>query len=286
MKLLLALILSVAYLFGADAFVSSNFLKKHLDDTNIVIIDTTDKATFAKGHIPKAVQVEISKFRHQVGKYQLMNSSKEIEQVARELGINNDSYVVIYGHNQEKELLKSSYIALALIANGFTNVSLLNGGYGEWSYECEDTVSKETYTPKTGNFVAKFNPNILVDKEYVKAHINKTPMIEARPLTYFNGSKQSKGVKRLGHITGAQSSFWKEKFNADETLISDKKLNEIFFDGHKLDANKEVIAYCTGGLEASANWYILSQYMHFKDVKIYDASMKEWGNIDNTPMQK
>jgi len=140
--------------------------------------------------------------------------------------------------------------------------------------------------PTSGNFIAKFNPNILVDMEYVKAHLGKTPMIEARPLKYFNGSEQSKGVKRVGHITGAQSSFWLDKFNADETLKSDKELEKIFYTDHKLDKNKEVIAYCTGGLEASMNWYILNNYLKFKDVKIYDASMKQWGNLDDTPMQK
>ena len=118
--------------------------------------------------------------------------------------------------------------------------------------------------------------------------MNKTPMLEARPKVYFTGEKKSNGVKRLGHIPGAQSSFWREKLELDETIKSDKKLDKIFFEQHKLDRSKkqEVIAYCTGGLEASMNWYILKQHMHFKDVKIYDASMKQWGNLDSTPMEK
>jgi thiosulfate/3-mercaptopyruvate sulfurtransferase len=45
-----------------------------------------------------------------------------------------------------------------------------------------------------------------------------------------------------------------------------------------------MMAYCTAGLEASMNWYVLTQVLNFKDVKFYDASMKEWGNRDDTPM--
>jgi len=290
MKLLLTLLLSSLYLFAQDGFISSEDLRAKLDNKNLVLIDTTDIKTFKKNHIPNAVQTDISAFRYWVDKtYLLMRSSAEIQDVARKLGINQDSEVVIYGHNKDKELLKSSYIALALVVNGFSNVTILNGGYGDWEYEYEDekaAFSKTVTTPKMGKFKAKFNPNIVIDLEYVKAHIGKTPMIEARPKVYFTGEKKSNGVKRLGHITGATSSYWRDKFNVDDTLISDKKLNKIFLDQQKLNADKEVIAYCTGGLEASMNWYVLTQHLNFKDVKIYDASMKQWGNLDDTPMER
>jgi thiosulfate/3-mercaptopyruvate sulfurtransferase len=286
MKLLLSIFILSFTLFAADAFVEVDYLKQNINNKNLVLLDTTDIKTFNKGHIQNAIQVDIWDFRHKVNnQYVLINTSKKIEETARNLGINSDSEVIIYGHHKDKELLKSSYIALALISNGFTNISLLNGGWGAWEDE-NNTISTTARKIKKGNFVATFNPNIIVDLDYVKAHINKTPMIEARPKIYFTGEKKSNGVKRLGHITGAQSTFWREKFELEDTLKSDKKLDKIFYTHHKLDKNKEVIAYCTGGLEASMNWYVLSQYMNFKDVKIYDASMKQWGNLENTPMQK
>ena len=289
-KLTLLLLVTCLSLFGAPAFINSDELKEHLNDKNLVLIDTTDVDTYKRGHIPGAVRADISQFRHWVDNtYLLMNSPKEIEQAARSLGINNDSWVVLYGHNKDKEYLKASYIALALIANGFDNVTILNGGYNDWLYEFEgekDAFSTTVVTPKKGNFVAKPRKDILVDLEYVKAHIGKTPMIEARPYPYYTGEQKSKGVRRLGHIKGAHSSFWRDKFNVDDTLKSDKAIKKIFLDKNGLDPEKEVIAYCTGGLEASMNWYILTQKLGFKDVKLYDASMKQWGNRDDTPMEK
>lgn len=291
MKLIISLLLSSLYLLANDAFINAEQLKTKLQNKNLVILDTSDLQTFNMGHIPNARRADISLFRHwmQNHTYLLINSPQKIESAARSLGINNNSEVVIYGHHKNKELLKASYIALALIANGFTNVSILNGGYNEWKNEYEDDkglISKKTPNIKNGNFRANFNPNILVDMSYVKNHIGKTPMIEARPKVYFTGEKKSNGVKRLGHITKAQSSFWRDKFESDDTLKTDKELNEIFIKSQKLNPQKEVIAYCTGGLEASMNWYILSQYLHFKDVKIYDASMKQWGNLEDTPMER
>jgi len=288
MKLLLTLLLTTLTLFANAAFISAQDLHKKLDDKNLVIIDTTDRERYSKGHIPNARQVEISAFRTVVdNKYELMRSPQEIEKIAQELGINNDSYVVLYGHNQPKELLKASYIAMALIVNGFTNISILDGGFSQWSnkFASEQTlISQETPPFAKGNFKAQYNPKVLVDMEYVKNQIGKVDMIEARERKYFDGAAQSPGVKRLGHIPNAQSSNWLDKFNTDEKVASETELKRIFFDEHKLDSKKEVITYCTGGLEASMNWYLLTQHFNFKNVKMYDASMKEWGNTESTPM--
>jgi len=290
MKTFFILLLASLTLYAQDAFITTEQLSKVLNNKNLIVLDTANIKAFNKGHIPHAQQVEISSFRHWVDDtYLLMNSPQEIQTVARHLGINKDSYVVLYGHNKGKELLKTSYIALALIVNGFNNVSIYNGGYGEWEYTFEDTTDKISTAinyPQEGNFTSKFNPNILVDLKYVKAHIAKVPMIEARPKAFFTGERNSNGVRRLGHISGASSSFWRDKFNLDDSLKSDKKINSIFVGLNKLNPNKELIAYCTGGLEASMNWYILTQHLGYKDVKLYDASMKEWGNLDSTPMQK
>lgn len=290
MKLLLTLLFFTLSVFANDAFIKPEDLYKKLHDKNLVIIDTADTQNYEQGHITNARRADISAFRHWVDDtYMLMNSPHEIQNAVQNLGINSDSFVVLYGHNNPKDILKASYIALALIVNGFENVSILDGGFSEWKNQLldkEDAITLQTPTYKKGNFKAKYNPNILVDMQYVKAQIGKVAMIEARPKKYYDGAEQSPGVKRLGHISGAKSSFWRDKFNQNETLKNDKELKSLFLQENGLESNNEVIAYCTGGLEASMNWYILTQYLDFKDVKLYDASMKEWGNLKNTPMQK
>jgi len=290
MKILLTLLFFTLSLFAKDAFIKAEDLYNKLNDKNIVILDTTNQENYDEGHIKNARRADISSFRHWVdNQYMLMNSSQEIQTVAQNLGINNDSYVVLYGHNNAKEILKASYIALALVVNGFDNISILDGGFDEWKnnyLDKEDAISLQTPKYTKGNFQAKYNPQTLVGIDYVKSQLGKVSMIEARPKKFFDGTEQSPGVKRRGHITNAKSSFWQDKFNQNETLVNDTKLKKLYLEDNKLNPNEEVITYCTGGLEASMNWYILTQYLDFKDVKLYDASMKEWGNIENTPMQK
>lgn len=290
MKLLLTLLSLSVMLFANSAFIKPQELYDRLNDKNLVLIDTTSIENYNKAHIIGARRAEISDFRHWVDDtYMLMNSSEEIQKAARSLGINSDSYVVLYGHNNPKELLKASYIALALIVNGFDNISILDGGFGAFKSEFTDKknlISTTAPSFKSGNFKANYNPDILVDMQYVLSRIGQTSMIEARPKKFYDGLENSPGVKRKGHIPDAKSSFWQEKFAHDEKLIDDSKLKKIFLDDNKLDESKEVITYCTGGLEASMNWYILTRHLGFENVKLYDASMKEWGNKESTPMQK
>lgn len=285
MKIPFMMILTSLYLVASTAFISSTELEAKLHDKTLVILDVTDEQTYMSGHIPNAVRADAGAFRHQVEKYQLMNSPDEVQAVAQSLGINNDSDIVIYGHGKDKELLKASYIALSLIANGAKKISILDGGYNEWLFEYKEVTSTKAPTITQGNFISKFNPDILVDLKYVKDRIGNVPMLESRPPRFYYGEQQSEGVRRLGHIPQAMTSFWKDKFNPDETILDKKELQEIYIKGHKLDPNKEVIIYCTGGLEASMNWYIAYKELGFKKAKLYDASMRKWGNRDDTPLE-
>ena len=283
MRTLILLFITTLYLGASSGFVTPKELESQLNDNNLVLIDVTDKATYNLGHLPNAVLANVAELRMNVQKHQLMKPSAEIELIARSLGINNDSKIIIYGHGKDKELLKSSYLALALILNGAKDVSILDGQYKDFTHKFNHLTDNSKIKP--GNFTAIFNPDIIVDLKYVESHIGKTPMLEARAPEFYYGTAQSGGVERLGHISQAMSSFWKDKFNKDETLRSKEDLDAIFLKGYALQQDKEVILYCTGGLEASMNWYILYQNMGFKKAKIYDASMREWGNTKSTPMR-
>jgi len=284
MRSLLLLSLLAFSLQAATGFISAESLDKILSDKNLILVDVGSHKDFDKGHIPKAMRTEITSWRKPVALHQRMRSSSAIEKEMQRLGINHDSQVVIYGHNKSKEALKSSYIALAMITHGFKNVALLNGQFGEWEDDEDRAISTKLSTNKPGNIKAHYQKGTIVDLAYTKAHINKIPMLEARPPVFYYGTLRSRGVERIGHIPHAMSSYWKDKFEIDGTLKDEETLNEIVYDGYSLKQHNEVLLYCTGGLEASMNWFILSQHMHFTKAKIYDASLREWANREDTPL--
>mgnify|MGYP000259225986 CR=1 FL=1 len=227
------------------------------------------------------------------GLTQNINKTENLVAIMPSKGPTQDQYTLNLGIEKQKEIDGIGMGVLSdgtafLTGRGLARLCGIDSKHirsitTDWLFDQE----KSTSTPviKKGNFVAMFNGNVLIDIEYMKKNIDKTPMIEARPLRYFNGTDKSKGVRRIGHIKGAMSSFWKDKFSQDERVMNNDGLKKIYIEGHNLNPDKELIVYCTGGLEASMNWYITHEHMGFKNVKIYDASMREWGNRDDTPME-
>ena len=88
-------------------------------------------------------------------------------------------------------------------------------------------------------------------------------------------------VYRLGFAKSRVSA--RQLVSHSYFLINGRPVNIPSYQVKKDDV---VVSYCTSGMEASMNWYILYNYFGFKNVKLYDASMREWGNREDTPMER
>jgi 3-mercaptopyruvate sulfurtransferase SseA len=52
------------------------------------------------------------------------------------------------------------------------------------------------------------------------------------------------------------------------------------------DSDKEVITYCRIGERSSHTWFVLKYLLGYPDVKNYDGSWTEWGNMIDNPIEK
>lgn len=282
MKLFIFLTLFLLPLFSADAFISAEDLHTKIGSDKLVLLDVGSHHVYHKSHIPTATHINMQQWCKRVDEHYEMQDIDYLVKLVRQLGINNDSHVVIYDHNSPKGLLNASYIALALYRLGHTNLSILDGGYEEWLYEYEGV--QQIIKRERSDFIAHPKSDLLVDSHYVAAHIGKIPMLDARVSKYYFGTYKSPGVYKLGHIKGAVSTYWKNSFLSDNTLAEKEILEAIYLQGLKLDPDEEVLLYGLDGYQASMNWYILSQVFKFDNLKVYDASMQEWGNSDVSKM--
>ena len=269
-------------LLGAEAFISAQKLHSRLDSDRLVILDVGSHSTFHKGHIPTALHVDITLLCREVGGHYEMQEIPQLVELVRRLGIRNDSYVVIYDHNTPDGLLHASYMALALHRLGLTEVSILNGSYDEWTYEYDGVTTIATRAPS--DFAPCPVSGLIVDSSYVAQKMTKVPILDARHAKYYYGIYKSPGVYRLGHIKGAMCSYWKNCLLSDNTLAEKELLEEIYLKGFGLDPDEEVIVYGLDGYQASIIWYILQGVFHFKNLRVYDASLMEWGNADESEM--
>ena len=266
-------------------FITPMELKNILDNKDAIIFDTDDLSIYNKGHINGAIHVDVKSFTYgERNPYKLMKSDSIIKDKIINLGVNKKSKVIIYAHNTQSGNLNSSYLAFILITFGFENVSILDGGYMAWVFENERLVSSiASKVKRDGNFSPNKNNTIIVNQTYLLNNISKITMLDARETKYYYGTHKSKNTKEFGHIKNAKTSYYGDKFLLDGTLREKNELNDIYFQGFKLNQNDEIIVYADDVFKASMEWYVLYKVMKFKNAKIYEASLLEYFKTNDNP---
>jgi thiosulfate/3-mercaptopyruvate sulfurtransferase len=94
------------------------------------------------------------------------------------------------------------------------------------------------------------------------------------------------GALRGGHIPGATNVPWNDVANPDETFKSFQELSQLFFDGIGLKKDEDVIVYCRIGERSALTWFVLTYLLGLKNVRNYDGSWTEWGNLVRVPIER
>jgi len=273
-----------ASLLAVEPLVTGEWLVKHASDKNLVIVDVSGTDAYEEGHIPGAMNSGIGQWRRSVGQHAEVRGTGALQTEMRRLGIENGSTVVVYSHHLDnKDLLRATYVLWALEYSGFKNSALLDGGIDAF-VKAGGTLSQKHEADQEGDIAVKMNAAMIADLAEVEASLRKVPMVDSRPAVYYFGAERQEVLKRAGHISGAHSYFWRYNMTPDNRIKSKGQLTDMLEKGLGLSKNAPLIVYCTGGLEASMNFFVLHRVLGFEKAKLYDASMKEWANRGDTPM--
>ena len=92
-------------------------------------------------------------------------------------------------------------------------------------------------------------------------------------------------AQRGGHIPGAKNIPWSKAVNEDGTFKSVDELKQLY-SGAGVEAGKPTIAYCRIGERSSHTWFVLRYLLGHGNVKNYDGSWTEWGNLIEAPIER
>ncbi|WP_345970280.1 rhodanese-like domain-containing protein [Sulfurimonas sp. HSL1-6] len=285
MRNLMMLMALAVTLAAMEPVVTGEWLVKHAGDKNLVIVDVSAPEAYEEGHIPGARNASIELWRHGVGKHAEVHSAAALQAQMRRLGIGSDSKVVVYSHHLDnKDLLRATYVLWAMEYAGFKKSALLDGGLSAYTAaggKLSDTATAEG----SGDVTVATDAGMIATLDEVKASRGKVAMIDSRPAVFYFGAEKQGVLKRAGHISGAHSYFWRYNVTPNNRLKPKVELSAMLEEGLGLDKDAPLIVYCTGGLEASMNYFVVHRVLGFAQAKLYDASMKEWANRDDTPMR-
>lgn len=273
-----------------DVLVDTQWVEDHKDDPDIVIVESDeDVLLYEIGHIKNAVKVDWqNELQDQLVRDYV--SPENFEKLMSEKGISNDSKVVFYG---DKSNWWACYAFWTFKVLGHQNCLIMNGGRQKWVEEGRELVKDVTPREKTSYKVSKTDESIRAYRDDVLKHSKAgKPMIDVRSPKEYSGellhmeAYPQEGALRGGHIPGAANVPWATAANEDGTFKSADELSEIYEIQKGLKKGDDVVAYCRIGERSSHTWFVLKYLLGYENVRNYDGSWTEWGNLVKAPIEK
>lgn len=272
-----------------EVLVSVDWVKEHLKDPKVKIIEVdVDTTAYDKGHVPNAIgwnwQTDLNdRIRRDI------IDPRTFSELCRRSGINNEDTVIIYGDNNN---WFAAWAVWQFKYHGHKDVRLMNGGRKKWV----DVDKRETTTELPR--LTRSNYTIPACDETVRAYRDeimntlgqgKINLVDVRSPDEYSGKViappgMTETAQRGGHIPGAKSIPWAKTANDDGTFKSKADLEKLYADAG-CDFSKPTIAYCRIGERSSHTWFVLKYLLGKQNVKNYDGSWTEWGNLVGAPIE-
>ncbi len=273
-----------------EVLVSAQWVADHSNDPNVRIVESDeDVLLYEVGHVENAIKIDWQiDLQDQLIRDYI--DKEKFEKLLSDKGISNDSTVVFYG---DKSNWWACYAMWVFKLFGHENCLIMNGGRQKWIEEERPLTKDVPNFPKTDYKVSGTNDAIRAFRDDVVEHIGSgNPLIDVRSPKEFSGellhmeAYPQEGALRGGHIPGADNVPWATAANEDGTFKSADELQSIYMEGKGLKEGDDIIAYCRIGERSSHTWFVLTYLLGFNDVKNYDGSWTEWGNLVKAPIEK
>ncbi len=272
-----------------EVLVSTDWVAQHRTDPNLAIAEVdVDTAAYSEGHIPGAIgwnwQTQLcDPIRRDI------ITKEALESLLSQSGIGNTSTIVLYGDNNN---WFAAWAFWQLKMYGHNDVRLMNGGRKKWLAEGRE-LTQEIPAPKQGSYkVMSFNEMFRAFRKNIEGatDLSKLSLVDVRSPDEFSGKILAppglpETCQRGGHIPGAKNIPWAQACNDDGTFKSLQELQNLYAQ-KGVTPEKDVIAYCRIGERSSHTWFVLKYLLGYPNVKNYDGSWTEWGNLVGAPVER
>ncbi len=274
-----------------EVLVDTNWVLDHHKDATVRIaeVDYDPTSNYNQGHIPGSVLFDWKKdINHPLQRDVL--TQMQVKELLSRNGVSNNTTLVLYGD------FNNWFAAFAFWVfkyYGVKDVRIMNGGRKKWIEEDKPLNKDLSSYP-----AAEFRPSppdesirIYLDGVRKALGDSRIAMVDVRSPKEYTGEilappeYPTEHAQRGGHIPGAANIPWAQAVKEDGTFKSVEDL-ESLYRSKAVTPNKDVIAYCRIGERSSHTWFVLKYLLGYPNVRNYDGSWTEWGNMIRNPIEK
>ena len=272
-----------------NVLVTTDWVAEHATDAGVRVVEVdVDTTSYDQGHVPGAVGWNWTTDLCDTLVRDIVPVSK-LEALLARTGIDNKTAIVLYGDNNN---WFAAWAFWQLKVYGHEDVRIMDGGRKKWLAEWRE-LSTAAPAPDAKTYKASA-PDLSLRAflpEVQAAMKNKSAaMVDVRSPQEFTGEILAppglpETCQRGGHIPGAKNIPWGKNCNEDGTFKSFDDLTSLYA-AQGITGETPVIAYCRIGERSSLTWFAMKYLLGFKDVKNYDGSWTEWGNLVGAAVEK
>lgn len=276
----------------SEVLVSTEWVAENLNNPGIRLIESNeDQLLYSSGHVTGAVEVDWTKDLNDPVRRDYL-SKEEFETLMTRIGVTNDMTVVFYG---DKNNWWACYAYWVFQLYGHSNAMVMDGGRIKWEKEGRElTRDVPSYSSTIYNAPERDDRTVRAFRDEVLEHVNNGfALVDVRSPQEFSGERlhmpdyPNEGAIRGGHIPGAKNIPWVKAINPDDgTFKSNEELRQLFEVDNNLKPDDNIIAYCRIGERSSHSWFVLAKLLGYNNVRNYDGSWSEYGNLVGVPIAK
>jgi thiosulfate/3-mercaptopyruvate sulfurtransferase len=275
--------------------VDCAWLATRLDDPDVCLIEVAglgqdNLQAYRAGHIPGAHPWRWKEWLWD----ELTREFPDPETFARRMGaagIGNDTTIVVYGQDMQFGI----YAWWVLRLCGHENVRVLDGARYRWRDEGRPLVTEQPAArePVEYRINGPRNDALRVMRDELLRRLGSTDtlILDARSAEEYRGElvappgAPNVGAERYGRIPGAKHLYFEDLLAADKRFRPVDELRELFR-ARGVAPDRNVLAYCRLSHRATVVYFALTELLGMNNVRVYDGSWTEWGNLVGAPIER